>query len=87
MPDSGFFLDYQGIPSLGAGSHGVNDIGPGVYRTDMQWVFYSMNASSGASMPCAFVNVALGCRSYDVESKVCVSATGRCASRVYRSVS
>jgi hypothetical protein len=48
MPDSGFFLDYQGKPALRRGEHGLNDIGPGVYRTDMQWVFLNQNVTSGA---------------------------------------
>jgi hypothetical protein len=70
MPDSGFFLDYQGKPALRREEHGLNDIGPGVYRTDMQWVFYYMNATSGVCRQCSRCNCVFVAIGYLVVSRV-----------------
>jgi hypothetical protein len=37
MPDSGFFMDYQGPPA---------------YQSGMQWLFYQMNSTSGVNERC-----------------------------------
>ena len=57
MPDSGFFLDYQGLPAdatpvkhteYPAELEGqMSDVGPGVYQSDMKWVFQQQNVTSG----------------------------------------
>lgn len=47
LPDSGFFLDYQGLP----GNTHASDC-EGHYHTGMKWVFEYMNSTSGVNEKC-----------------------------------